>query len=525
MTGTGSLAVHHGGAYKWLVGVTCMLGTFMEVLDTSVANVALPHIQGSFAAGTDEITWVITSYLVANAIVLPITGWLANFFGRKRFYLFCLAVFTLASFASGMAPTLWFLILMRVIQGLAGGAMVPMSQAITLDAFPDEQKGYGAALYGMGAICGPIAGPLLGGWLTDNWSWPWIFYVNIPAGMIAFYLAYTLIEDPPYLEKPEGKVDWQSLVFIAVGLGCLEIFLNRGDRYDWFESVFIQVFAGLSALGLALFVWRSLTAENPLVDLRVFKLREFSSGMLLIFLASFGMYGAFICLPLFVQTLLNYTPTWAGIILAPAGVASILAMGLAGACAGKVDVRVLVGTGFLSLVASMWMLSHLYLGIGLSWMIIAWLFQGFGLGLVLVPLATETIIRVPPKLVGVSSGMFNLLRNEGGSVGIAISTTFLTQRAQFHHARLAEWISPFAPAAQQGFASLSKGIYLRSGLDPASSARLAQGVMGAEVTRQAFVMSFADVFAFLALVFVVALPLAALCKSPGKRQGGATFVH
>lgn len=522
---TVSLAAKHGPGYKWIVGVTCMLGTFMEVLDTSVANVALPHIQGTYAAGTDEITWVITSYLVANAIVLPITGWLANFFGRKRFYLTCLSVFTVASLASGLAPTLWFLILMRVIQGLAGGAMVPMSQAITLDAFPDEEKGYGAALYGMGAICGPIAGPLLGGWLTDNWSWPWIFYINIPAGLVAFYLASSFIEDPPYLEKPEGRVDWQSLVFIAVGLGCLEVFLNRGDRYDWFESPFIQVFAGLSVAGIALFIWRSLTAENPLVDLRVFKLREFSSGMLLIFLASFGMYGAFVCLPLFVQTLLHYTPTWAGIILAPAGVASIVAMGLAGACAGRVDVRILVGTGFAALVISMWMLSHLYLGIGLAWMIIAWIFQGFGLGLVLVPLATETILRVPPKLIGVSSGMFNLLRNEGGSVGIAISTTFLTQRAQFHHARLAEWISPFNPVAQHGFATMGAGLQARSGLDAVSNGQLTLGLMGGEVTRQAFVMSFADVFAFLALVFVVALPFVLLCKSPAKRQGGTIMVH
>ncbi|WP_005034058.1 DHA2 family efflux MFS transporter permease subunit [Holophaga foetida] len=520
-----ALALRHSPAYKWIVGITCMLGTFMEVLDTSVANVALPHIQGTFAAGTDEITWVITAYLVANAIVLPITGWLANFFGRKRLYLICLAIFTLASFASGIAPSLWFLILMRVIQGLAGGAMVPMSQAITLDAFPPEEHGYAAALYGIGAICGPIAGPLLGGWLTDNWSWPWIFYINIPAGLIAFYLAFTFIEDPDYLEKPEGKVDWQSLIFIAVGLGCLEVFLNRGDRYDWFDSVFIQVFAGLAFLGLALFIWRSLTARNPLVDLRIFKLREFSSGMLLIFLASFGMYGAFVCLPLFVQSLLNYTPTWAGIILAPSGVASIVAMGIAGYCAGKVDVRLLVGTGFLSLVIAAWMLTHLSLDTDIAYMIIAWLFQGFGLGLVLIPLATETIIRVPPKLLGVSAGMFNLLRNEGGSVGIAICTTILTQRAQFHHARLAEWITPYNPMAQLGSVQLAKGLYPHAGLDPSSTARLAQGVIGAEVTRQAFVMSFVDVFAFLVLVFVVALPFILLCKSPGKRQKGMVAMH
>lgn len=515
-----SLAERHGNAYKWIVGLTCMLGTFMEVLDTSVANVALPHMQGTFAAGTDEITWVITSYLVANAIVLPITGWMANFFGRKRLYLLCLAIFTLASFGSGIAPNLSFLILMRVIQGLAGGAMVPMSQAITLEAFPAEQQGLGAALYGIGAICGPIAGPLLGGWLTDNWSWPWIFYINIPAGLVALYLAYTFIEDPPYLEKPEGRVDFASLIFIAVGLGFLEMFLNRGERYDWFASNTIRVFAGLAFLGLALFIWRSLTAENPLVDLRIFKLPEFASGMLLIFLAGFGMYGAFICLPLFAQNLLNFTPTWAGVVLAPAGVASIFAMGIAGGLAGKVDVRILVGTGFLALIISMVMLTQLSLSTDMAYMIIAWIFQGFGLGMVLVPIATESILRIPPKLVGVSSGMFNLLRNEGGSVGIALSTTILTQRAQFHQARLVENITPYSGTYQLGAQSLSTGIFARSGLDPVSSKHLATGVIGLEVSRQSFLMSFVDVFAFLALIFVIAIPFIAFCKSPGQRAPG-----
>jgi DHA2 family multidrug resistance protein len=434
-------------------------------------------------------------------------------------------VFTLASLGSGLALSLGFLILMRVVQGLAGGAMVPVSQAITLDAFPAEEQGYGAALYGMGAICGPIAGPLLGGWLTEHWSWPWIFYINIPAGLLALYLAFSFVEDPDYLARPRGRVDGASLAFIALGLGSLEVFLNRGERLDWFASTFIQASAGLAFLGIALFIWRSLTAEHPLVDLRVFRLPEFSSGMLLIFLASFGMYGGFICLPLFVQTLLGFTPTWAGIILAPAVVASIVSMGLAGYCANRVDVRLLVGAGLLSLACSVAMLTHLSLATDMGYMIIAWLFHGFGLGLVIVPLATETIARVPPQLLGVSSGLFNLLRNEGGSVGIALSTTFLAQRAQFHHARLAEAITPFNPAAQLGFTGLARGLYPFAGLDPHATAALAQGLIAGEVTRQAYVMSFVDVFAFLALVLVAALPFVLLCKSPGRRRGGGPMVH
>jgi len=411
-----------GSPFKWIIALSLMLGTFMEVLDTSVANVALSNIQGSFAAGTDEITWVITSYLVANAIILPIAGWLGNYFGRKRLYLTCLGIFTLASFGSGMAPSLTFLILMRIVQGLAGGAMVPLSQAITFEAFPASEQGYAAAIYGVGAICGPILGPLLGGWLTDNWSWPWIFFINIPVGLVAFALALVFVKNPAYLRKPEGRVDYWSFLFIAVGLGCLEVFLSRGTRLDWFASNAIKVFLGLAVLGIALFIWRSLTARNPLVDIRIFKLPEFAGGMALIFMASVGMYGTFVCLPLFVQSLLDFTPTWAGIILAPSGMASMIAMALAGYLVGKVHVRILVGAGFACLCCGVFLLTRVDLATDVSFMAIAMCAFGFGMGLVLVPIASESIRRIPAELVGTSS---------------ACSTSCAT--------RGAVWASPSAP--------------------------------------------------------------------------------
>ncbi|MBP1772500.1 MAG: multidrug resistance efflux pump, family, inner rane protein EmrB [Holophagaceae bacterium] len=511
-----------GSSHKWIVALTTMLGTFMEVLDTSVANVALPHMKGTYAAGTDEITWVITSYLVANAIILPITGWLGSFFGRKRLYLFCLALFTLASLGAGAAPTLGWLILMRVVQGLAGGAMVPMSQAITLEAFPQEEHGMASALFGIGVIFGPILGPLVGGWITDNWSWPWIFWINIPVGVLAYYLAFSFVEDPPYLHKPEGAVDYWSLVFIAVGLGCLELFLSRGERLDWFESNTVKVYAGLAALGLALFIWRALTAEKPLVDLAMFRLPEFAGGMALIFIVSFGLYAAFILLPLFAQNLLGYTPTLAGLLLSPGGVASVVAMVAVGLAMGKVDVRLIVAGGAASLAYSAWLLTHVNLQTGMAYLVTAWTFHGLGLGFVFVPVATASVQRIPPALVGTASGMFNLMRNEGGSVGIAVASTILAQRAQFHHARLAEHVTPFSGPLQVGQAGLAQGLFPRAGLDPASVQDLSRAFIGAEVTRQSFLMSFVDVFGFLVVVFLLALPFALALRNP---KGGGLSLH
>lgn len=515
-----------GSSSKWIIALTTMLGTFMEVLDTSVVNVALPHMKGTYAAGTDEITWVITSYLVANAIILPITGWLGNYVGRKRLYLICLVTFTLASMGCGWAPTLGPHILLRVIQGLSGGAMVPMSQAITLEAFPKEEHGMASALFGIGVIFGPILGPLVGGWITDNWSWPWIYWINIPVGIVAFCLAITFLEDPPYLAKPEGRVDYLSLIFIAVGLGSLEIFLNRGERLDWLASNLIKTFALFAILGIALFIWRSLTAENPLVDLSVFKLPEFAGGMVLTFMTSFGLYAALIMLPLFVQNMLNFTPTWAGVVLSPGGVAAVVAMLVAGKVLGKVSARALITLGILSLTYSTWMLTRIDLNTGIPYMVMARVFNGIGMGFAIVTLASATVVRVPPHLLGNSSGIFNLCRNEGGSVGIAVATTFLTQRAQYHQARLVEHVTIYHAPFQQGVARLKAGLFPWAGLDPTSVSRLAHGLIGAEVVRQSYVKSFVDIFGFLSFAFLITLPFVFFLQGPSRSKAGATdHVH
>jgi len=497
---------------RYLIAFTAMLGTFMEVVDTSVANVALPHMAGTFSAGTDEVTWVITSYLVANAVILPITGFLGNFFGRKRAYLACLLAFTLASLGSGAAPNLGFLIAMRVIQGLAGGAMVPMSQAILLESFPKEEHGKAMALFGVGVIFGPIVGPTLGGWITDNWSWPWIFYINIPVGIVAFLLGYGLIEDPEYIRRPEGRVDYASFLFIAAGLGGLEVTLNRGERFDWFESPFIKFWAAVSALGIALFVWRSLTAENPLVDLRILKNREYASGTLLMFLLGFGLYGSFVMLPLFAQHLLGYTATWAGLILSPGGFASLVAMAFVSNLIGKVDTRFLVFVGVAANVVSLWVLVHVNLDVGFAYLMISRLVQGFGLGFLFVPIAVSAYSRIPPARMGQATGLFNLLRNEGGSVGIALSTTVLSQRAQFHQTRLVSHLTPFDPAYASRLDASAHGLFPVSGFDPVTVKQAALGLLYGEVQRQAYVSAFVDVFWLLTLVFVALLPFLFLLR-------------
>lgn len=504
---------------KYLIAFTTMLGTFIEVVDTSVANVALPHMAGTFGAGTDEITWVITSYLVANAIILPMTGWIGNFFGRKRSYLFCLIIFTLSSFGSGAAPSLYFLVFMRVLQGLAGGAMVPMSQAILLETFPKEEHGKAMALFGVGVIFGPIIGPTLGGWITDNWSWPWIFYINVPVGVVAFILGYLLIEDPSYLKKPEGKVDHYSFLFIALGLGSLEIVLNRGERYDWFQSGFIRFWAIMSVIGIFLFIWRSLTAKNPLVNLSIMKNKEYAAGTTLIFLLGFGLYGSFVMLPIFCQHLLGYTSTWAGLVISPGGFASLLAMVFVGNLIGKVDTRILVLVGIVFNAVSLYILTFIDLSTDFNFLMISRLMQGFGLGLLFVPITVSAYTRIPKDLTGQATGLFNLMRNEGGSVGIAISTTILSQRSQFHQNRLIEQFNHYSAFFNEKINSAAHFLFNYGGFDPSSSANGALGIFYREMLRQAYLKAFIDVFYFLMVIFLILLPFVFLLKGNLQKDG------
>ncbi len=502
---------------KYLVAVTVMIGTLIEVIDTSVANVALPHMQGTFSAGQDEVTWVLTSYLVANAIILPMTGWIGNFFGRKRAYLSCLGLFTLASLLSGAAVSLPMLVAMRVMQGMAGGAMVPMSQAILLESFPKEEHGKAMALFGVGVIFGPIIGPTLGGWITDTITWRWVFYINIPVGIIGIIMGMLNITDPPYLEKPKGRIDYMSFLFLAIGLGCLEIFLNRGQRYDWFHSPLIQALALTTALFIALFIWRSLTAKQPLVDLTAFKDRKFAIATVLMFLLGFGLYGSFTMLPLFAQTLMGYTATWAGLVLSPGGITSLLSMAVVGSLVGRVDLRALVIFGAAMNIWSMWMMMHMNLAVDFRYMMDSRLLQGIGLGFLFVPLTAAAFVNLSPRQIGSATGLFNLMRNEGGSIGIAISSTVLAQHVQVHHARLTENLTPGNPILQEQLHEVAQALNTVSGLDPVSNQGLAHGLVGGMVQQQAAAMAYNDVFHMLMISFVVFMPLVLFLGGKGKK--------
>ena len=502
----------------FMITFATMLATMMQAVDTSVANVALPHMQGSFSAGVDEVTWVITSYLVANAVIVPMTGWLGNFFGRRRIFILCLAIFTLASVGTGAATTLFMCIAMRVLQGMSGGIIVPMSQAILLEAFPAQKRGKALSYFGVGVVFGPIIGPILGGWITDNLGWRWIFYINLPIGLLAIFLAMLFVFDPPYIKKPEGRVDYKSFLYIVLGLGSLEIVLSRGERFDWFNSHFIQLFAVLAVVGLALFVWRSVTYEHALVDLSVLKNKEFGAGVFLCFFQYFVLYATLVMLPLFVQNMLGYTATWAGLILAPGGAMALVAMLVGGRLIERVDARWLLLFGVLTMLASLVMLSDLNLGVNFAYLATARGLQGFGTGFLFISVAAAAYSTLPARQMGHATGFYNLVRNEASSVGIATATTLLARRTQFHLARLTPDINPYNPIFRERLDHLIQFLSVRSGLSPTDERPLAMSVIVRQVERQALAMSYLDIFWVMTLVLLCFIPLIPILR--GRVQKG-----
>ncbi len=503
---------------KAMITVATMLASMMQAVDTSVANVALPHMQGTFSASVDEITWVITSYLVANAIVVPITGWLGNFFGRRRIYLASVVVFTLASLGSGAAPDLSFMVAMRVLQGLSGGIIVPMSQAILLEAFAPAERGRALSYFGVGVVFGPIIGPILGGWITDAWGWRWIFYINIPIGVLAVALALVFLHDPAYIRKPEGRVDAISFVFIALGLGALEVMLSRGERLDWFASRSIQVTAVLAVLGVALLIWRSFTHDHPLVDLSVLKNREFAAGVGFSFFQYFVLYATLLLLPLFTQELLGYSATWAGLVLAPGGAASLLAMLVAGRVVQRIDVRWILLVGVAFMVLSMRLLRAIDLNSTFGYLAVGRFTLGFGVGFLFISVVAAAYSTMPAEQMGQATGLYNLVRNEAGSIGIAVASTMLAHRAQFHQARLLEGFNPFNPIYTHRLESAGRVLGSASGLDQHSVGALSVGVLFRQAQVQASVLSYVDVFALMTWLLALFFPLIPFLRSGANRR-------
>jgi DHA2 family multidrug resistance protein len=507
----------------WLVATSVMFATFMEVLDTTVVNVSLPHIAGSLDATVDESTWALTSYLVANAIVLPLAGWLANHFGRKRLLLASVTGFTIASFLCGLAPNLEMLVLFRVIQGMTGGALQPLSQAVLLEAFPPHERGKAMGFWGLGIVVAPIFGPVLGGWLTDNYSWRWVFYINIPVGIVSLIMVKMFIFDPAYIERKPGRVDYWGIGLLAVGVGALQFMLDKGQEADWFESYLMRALLAASLVALAAFVARELKTEHPVVDLRVFKVRTYTAGVFLMTVLGFVLYGSLVLLPIMLQTLLGYPSLQAGIAMAPRGVGSFLAMPVVGILVARVGARKLLALGLVGGALTLRWLGQLNLSAGYWDIFWPQFIQGLSLGLLFVPLTTISMDPIPKEEMGNATSIFNLMRNLGGSMGIAATTTMIARHGQAYTNLLGSHVTPYNPAAQAMVESL-RSAFMARGADFVTATQRAHAALFGLVNRQATMLAFVSVFQTLALIFILMLPLVLVMKSPRSR-GPAAPTH
>ena len=511
MTATPAATERH--VNPWLTAIAVMFGTFMVVLDTTVVNVSLPQIAGSLGATVDEATWALTSYLVANAVILPLTGWLATVFGRKRLLIFAVIGFTLASLLCGLAPTLAILIVFRVLQGATGAVMQPLSQAVLLEAFEPQDRGKAMGFWGLGVVAAPILGPVLGGWLTDNYTWRWVFYINIPVGVAAVIMTRLFVWDPSYLKRRSEVIDYIGIGLLAIGISTLQVALDKGQQEDWFSSPFIVGMLIAAIASLAGFVWRELTTEHPVVDLRVFKNSTYSLGLAITAVLGLVLYGSLVLLPVMLQTLMGYPPLQAGIAMAPRGMGSFIAMPLVGLATQKFDGRKLVAFGLVLGAFTNFWLSWLDLTAGYWDLFWPQFFQGFALGLLFVPLTTITMAPIAKERMGNATSLFNLMRNQAGGIGIAFVTTMLARRRAFHTAILTTHISQYGSTSASYLESL-RSAFIARGADAATATQRAYAAASGMVARQAAALSFIDLFWLLALFFLAMVPLLFFMKRP-----------
>jgi DHA2 family multidrug resistance protein len=507
----------------WLIAIAVMSSTFMEVLDTTVVNVSLPHIAGNLSATIDEATWTLTSYLVANAIILPMTGWLASTFGRKRLLLLSVTGFTIASFFCGLAPSLPFLIAFRVVQGACGGGLQPLSQAILLESFPPEKRGQAMGFWALGIVVAPMLGPVAGGWLTDNYSWRWVFYINVPIGVLALLLTQAFVFDPAYLRKKSSGIDFWGIGLLVLGMGSLQIMLDKGQEDDWFGSNFIVTLAVLAAVGISGLIVRELKAEHPVIDLSVFRYRSYAIGTFLMTSIGFVLYGSTVLLPLLMQELLGYSATHAGITNLPRGMASFLFMPLIGFLTGKVDSRKLLGVGFLVSATAMYQLSRFSLDVGFWNFWWPLMLQGASLGLIFVPLTTVTNDPIPREFMGNATSIFNLMRNVGASIGISTVEAMQVRRTQTHLNVLTQHVTASNPQTQRILDNMT-ALFVARGAGPAVAAKQAHAAVWAMVVQQATMLSYNDVFFFMAMMFLAMFPLIFLMRRP-KAKASPQMAH
>jgi DHA2 family multidrug resistance protein len=514
----------------WLIALTVTLASFMEVLDTSIANVALPHIAGGLSASEDEATWVLTSYLVSNAIILPLSGWFSLLMGRKRFYMACVLLFTLSSFLCGIAPTLGLLVLFRIIQGVGGGGLQPSEQSILADTFAPAQRGMAFAIYGIAVVTAPAIGPTLGGWITDNFTWRWIFFINIPVGAISLFLTSFMLEDPPYLTKERMQrlkqkvtVDYWGIIFIALGLGFLQIVLDKGERDDWWSSDFIRVSAFISVVACVTAVIWEFRVKDPVVDLSLLKDRNFGISAFLMFNVGVVLLGSTVLIPQFLQLVMGYSATKAGLAISPGGLLIMLMLPFVGFMLGKIEARWMIGVGLAITSLALLHMTTFNTDIDYRYAAIARCYQAVGLAFLFVPINTAAYAFVPRNKNNAASGLVNLARNVGGSVGISVVTTLLSRRQQFHQARLTENLDRFNPYFNSALRGASGVIGVGNGNTPSNPTLSAYGVVMRNVMRQAAMLSYVDCFWLLGVVFGLMVPLVFFMKKV--KPGRAAAAH
>jgi DHA2 family multidrug resistance protein len=516
-----------GGRNPWLIALVVTMATFMEVLDTSIANVSLPHIAGNLSVSQDESTWVLTSYLVSNAVILPISGWLSTRIGRKRFYMTCVALFTISSFLCGIAPSLGFLIFFRILQGIGGGGLGPSEQAILADTFPPAKRGMAMAVYGMAVVLAPAIGPTLGGFITDNFSWRWVFFINIPVGALSLFLTNRVVSDPPHLKwaKEHGSrsVDWWGLGLIATGLGCLEYVLDKGQEDDWFHSSAIVGFSITAAVCLTSFVFWELQHENPIVDLKMFKRRSFAVANMLMLVLGVALFGSTVLLPQYLQVLMGYTAQQSGMALSPGGFVVIMLLPFVGRMVSKVDTRILIAFGFFCLSSSMFYMAHkidLQMDFGTAIELRA--IQMAGLAFLFVPIQTVSYGGVPPQKFNQVSGIMNLSRNMGGDIGIAFVTTLITRRSQVHQVYLSAHTTPYDPAYVSKVDVMTRA-FEHAGAASIDAARQATAAVYRQLVVQATQLAYLDALLALGVATAVMVPLVWLASRPAPQ--GAPMGH
>ena len=502
--------------HPWLIAPVVAVAAFMEILDISVANVALPHIAGDLSSSQDESTWTLTSYLVTNAVVMPISGWLAGRFGRKRFFLTCIAGFTVTSLLCGLAPSLAVLVVLRAVQGAAGGGLQPTGQAILNDAFPPEQRSMATAIYAVAAVVAPAIGPSIGGWITDNYEWRWVFFINVPVGAALLFLIGGLVHTPNEGADPQTaktKVDGLGFLFVALSLGCLQVVLDRGQEEDWFANSMITTLAITSGISFVLLVWWELQQENPMVDLKLLKRRDFAISFVLMLVFGFMILGSTYLLPAYAQSIMGYRATEAGEILAPGGLLLILLFPLVGRVVDKVDMRWVIAVGILVCSGSLvWMANSFYQQVSFNTLALGRTLQAIGLALLFLPINALAFRDIPKARSNYASALVNLARNFGGSIGISFASTLVTRREQFHQSRLVEHLQGLNPNYTE-FANQATQL---THTTPGSAAALAQSYSLA--TSQAMLLSYMDAFFAVAVVFVAVLPLL-FFVTPGPASG------